>query len=142
MQESKPCHRALDEGLCVPWWSSWSSWSHCTATCGFVERTRYRACIGAWSKAKADARMKKILDDSCASVFRAPDAKETLDCPMKRLCPNVNGAWGPWLPFTSCSVTCGTGIRTRTRMCNHPRPQGNGLYCQGIDTHKVRMQLL
>ncbi|XP_071944937.1 uncharacterized protein [Antedon mediterranea] len=45
--------------------------------------------------------------------------------------PNrVNGGWGEWSPW-SCTVTCGSGTKTRDRACNAPRPQNGGLYCRG-----------
>lgn len=31
-----------------------------------------------------------------------------------------DGNWGPWTKFGSCSRTCGTGVRFRTRQCNNP----------------------
>lgn len=31
-----------------------------------------------------------------------------------------DGSWGPWTKFGSCSRTCGTGVRFRTRQCNSP----------------------
>ncbi|KAI1238724.1 hypothetical protein IHE44_0013465 [Lamprotornis superbus] len=31
-----------------------------------------------------------------------------------------DGHWGPWTKFGSCSRTCGTGVRFRTRQCNNP----------------------
>ncbi|CAH2276711.1 A disintegrin and metallo ase with thrombospondin motifs 2 [Pelobates cultripes] len=32
-----------------------------------------------------------------------------------------DGNWGPWSKFGSCSRTCGTGVRYRTRSCDDPR---------------------
>lgn len=47
------------------------------------------------------------------------------------LCLVVDGAWGPWSPWAICSTTCGGGTRTRTRVCNSPRPQYGGKKCPG-----------
>ena len=39
-------------------------------------------------------------------------------------------AWGPWTEGT-CSQTCGTGIRTRTRLCDQPAPAAVNQTCVG-----------
>ncbi|XP_063528717.1 A disintegrin and metalloproteinase with thrombospondin motifs 20 isoform X6 [Pongo pygmaeus] len=43
----------------------------------------------------------------------------------------VNGEWGPWEPYSSCSRTCGGGIESATRHCNRPEPRNGGNYCVG-----------
>ncbi|XP_045143176.1 A disintegrin and metalloproteinase with thrombospondin motifs 20 [Echinops telfairi] len=43
----------------------------------------------------------------------------------------VDGEWGPWGPYSSCSRTCGGGIKSTTRLCNHPEPRNGGKYCVG-----------
>uniref|UniRef100_A0A8C8RHX3 ADAM metallopeptidase with thrombospondin type 1 motif 20 n=1 Tax=Pelusios castaneus TaxID=367368 RepID=A0A8C8RHX3_9SAUR len=43
----------------------------------------------------------------------------------------VDGEWGPWGPHSSCSRTCGGGIKSTTRLCNQPEPRNGGKYCVG-----------
>uniref|UniRef100_A0A6Q2YUB0 Peptidase M12B domain-containing protein n=1 Tax=Esox lucius TaxID=8010 RepID=A0A6Q2YUB0_ESOLU len=43
----------------------------------------------------------------------------------------VEGAWGGWSPFGSCSRTCGGGIKIAVRECNQPVPRNGGRYCVG-----------
>ena len=43
----------------------------------------------------------------------------------------VDGAWSNWASFSTCSKSCGTGYRTRTRSCTNPSPMYDGKYCFG-----------
>ncbi|CAH0553699.1 unnamed protein product [Brassicogethes aeneus] len=43
----------------------------------------------------------------------------------------VNGGWGEWSSWTSCSRTCGMGVSIAERDCNNPAPQNRGRYCLG-----------
>ncbi|XP_053112779.1 A disintegrin and metalloproteinase with thrombospondin motifs 3 isoform X2 [Hemicordylus capensis] len=44
-----------------------------------------------------------------------------------------DGNWGAWTKFGSCSRTCGTGVRFRTRQCNNPMPMNGGQDCAGVN---------
>merc|ERR1711997_61882 len=41
----------------------------------------------------------------------------------------VNGGWGAWGGWATCSKSCGGGRTTRTRACNNPTPQNGGNNC-------------
>lgn len=43
----------------------------------------------------------------------------------------VDGNWGPWSSFTSCSKTCGDGTNSKYRLCDNPAPSNGGAECSG-----------
>ncbi|KAL0978547.1 hypothetical protein UPYG_G00171970 [Umbra pygmaea] len=51
--------------------------------------------------------------------------------PKEHDAATVEGAWGGWSPFGSCSRTCGGGIKIALRECNQPVPKNGGRYCVG-----------
>ena len=44
----------------------------------------------------------------------------------------VDGNWAQWLSWGSCSQTCGSGDRYRSRSCSDPFPSFNGADCPGV----------
>lgn len=43
----------------------------------------------------------------------------------------VHGGWGEWGPMSSCSRTCGGGLKFSERECDRPVPANGGRYCTG-----------
>ncbi|VDI64388.1 Hypothetical predicted protein [Mytilus galloprovincialis] len=67
-------------------------------------------------------------------------ATETRQCKLRE-CP-IDGGWSDYGTFTewsSCSVTCGMGIQTKShdRTCTNPEPQYGGKVCEGGKTETV-----
>ncbi|XP_053380403.1 uncharacterized protein LOC123559120 isoform X2 [Mercenaria mercenaria] len=104
--ETTPCH-LID---CPPSWSSWF-YGTCSVTCGPGTSGKLRRCS---TGKEADCPGK---------------AFEILSCD-EGPCP-IDGSWGSWQEWSTCSTTCGDGRRFRMRMCNNPAPQNNGLHCSG-----------
>lgn len=44
----------------------------------------------------------------------------------------MNGGWSDFSEWSTCTVTCGGGTRTRTRTCDNPPPGLGGLNCSGL----------
>ncbi|XP_010622953.1 thrombospondin-1 [Fukomys damarensis] len=96
-------------------WSHWSPWSSCSVTCGDGVITRIRLC---------NSPSPQMNGKPCEG-----EARETKAC-TRDPCP-INGGWGPWSLWDVCSVTCGGGLQTRSRLCNNPAPQFGGKDCIG-----------
>ncbi|XP_064618507.1 A disintegrin and metalloproteinase with thrombospondin motifs 12-like isoform X2 [Lineus longissimus] len=43
----------------------------------------------------------------------------------------INGEWGEWSGWASCTRTCGAGVSHAERLCNNPMPGNGGKYCLG-----------
>ena len=54
---------------------------------------------------------------------------ETRECFIKP-CP-VNGGYGKWSNYSTCSVSCGGGVQFRERNCDSPPPKYGGKGCDG-----------
>lgn len=88
----------------------WQEWSPCSVTCGAGWRTRARICDACDHNDYENVRVELCMD--------------------KFYCP-VDGNWGPWRAWSTCSTTCDAGVRTRSRKCNYPPPAYGGASCPG-----------
>ncbi|XP_005375138.1 PREDICTED: hemicentin-1 isoform X1 [Chinchilla lanigera] len=52
----------------------------------------------------------------------------------------VHGGFSPWSAWGPCSVTCGSGIQKRSRLCNNPLPANGGNPCQGSESEMRNCQ--
>ncbi|XP_063441023.1 thrombospondin-1-like isoform X2 [Mytilus trossulus] len=93
-------------------WSQWTPWA-CSVTCGNGIKSRTRHCLSSF----------------CFGEILFGQQREQSSC-FTIACP-VDGNWGPWGIFEPCSVTCGTGLHNRSRICNDPAPSLNGKPCNG-----------
>uniref|UniRef100_H2Y1T3 Peptidase S1 domain-containing protein n=1 Tax=Ciona intestinalis TaxID=7719 RepID=H2Y1T3_CIOIN len=85
---------------CVrPSWSNWSAWSQDCPSCGAGTRTKTRSCTNG-----------VVGDPGCDG-----SATMTGSCPNN---PCSSGSWGDYQQWSTCTVSCGGGTRTRTRSCN------------------------
>ncbi|XP_013386999.1 uncharacterized protein LOC106156341 [Lingula anatina] len=96
--------------------TAWSEWTKCSASCDGGTRTRTRSCLKRKFPCKGEIRDFQFCN--------------TMACP-------VEGDWSEWLGWNPCSVTCGTGHRTRYRKCDSPLPLLGGT-CVGDDHQRKK----
>nr|XP_039271346.1 A disintegrin and metalloproteinase with thrombospondin motifs adt-1-like [Styela clava] len=97
-----------------PIYGKWSSWGPCDVTCGSGNRIRTRVCSSS-------------NDDDCDGENTDAMICSTPTC--------TTSGWSPWSPWGKCSVSCGGGQKTSTRICNvgNSGPKS----CIG-DTNRIR----
>ncbi|KAI0235951.1 Coadhesin [Lamellibrachia satsuma] len=49
----------------------------------------------------------------------------------------VDGQWSDWDPWSGCTKTCGSGTKSRNRLCNDPEPLNGGSNCTGKSEETV-----
>ncbi|XP_052236542.1 coadhesin-like isoform X2 [Dreissena polymorpha] len=81
-------------------WDLWSDWSECSTTCGLGQRSRHRNCSGT---------EPEVFKTICFGDAREKDLCNLTDC--------EDGLWREWSDWSSCSSTCGMGLKTRSRDC-------------------------
>uniref|UniRef100_A0AAV2LGT2 Thrombospondin-2-like n=1 Tax=Knipowitschia caucasica TaxID=637954 RepID=A0AAV2LGT2_KNICA len=104
--DDKCCPECLDS---EDGWTAWSEWTHCSVSCGRGGQQRGRSCNGISSTCSGPS----VQTRSCTKV----------KCDRKM---PPTGRWGHWSPWSSCSVSCGEGNKTRLRLCDSPQTQRGG----------------
>uniref|UniRef100_H2YEX9 SCP domain-containing protein n=1 Tax=Ciona savignyi TaxID=51511 RepID=H2YEX9_CIOSA len=92
-QASQPCNT----NACPTGWSTWSSWSRCSTTCGGGIRTRNRGC-------------QALSSSQCPGPRRERGPCNTQSC-------SAASGWSSWSAWSACSHTCGPSTSSSTRSC-------------------------
>ena len=96
-------------------WGSWSPHSSCSKTCGRGYKERTRQCNNPTPL------------HGGAECSGPPNQIESCN---PQACP-VDGGWGSWSSYSTCSRTCGGGTKSKYRNCNNPKPAHGGARCRG-----------
>lgn len=96
-------------------WSSWGSYGTCSVTCGGGTQSRSRTCTNP---------APQYGGASCSGATSMSQDCNTQVC-------IIDGSWGAWAAWGSCTKTCSGGRRSRARICDNPKPANGGLDCPG-----------
>lgn len=100
-------------------WTQWTSWSHCSATCSGGFQTRSRYCR---------RRLSPFHLGNCTGN-KGPIQVDSNICEVQPC-----AEWSSWSTWETCSETCGGGTQKRVRKC-----QGSiaDVDCQGENSQTV-----
>ncbi|KAK1785859.1 hypothetical protein P4O66_003121 [Electrophorus voltai] len=104
------CRNASADEACTQLWCQRAGQATCTTRNGSLP----------WADGTPCGPDRTCLDSVCT-------ASEEV---MKPKVP-VDGSWGDWGAWQTCSRSCGGGVRFSYRECNRPAPQNGGRYCEG-----------
>ncbi|KAI0210648.1 hypothetical protein LSAT2_004598 [Lamellibrachia satsuma] len=62
------------------------------------------------------------------------DGYTGINCETVVISMPVDGQWSDWDAWTKCTKTCGSGTKSRSRLCNDPEPLNGGRSCAGNAT--------
>ena len=99
-------------------YTNWEDNSVCSKTCGHGEKTG----------TKRQTRSKKLQEKYGGTCDNS--LERTIPCTQNIHCP-IDGHWGLWSDYETCSKSCLGGMKKRYRPCNNPSPTYAGRYCNG-----------
>ncbi|XP_065656816.1 uncharacterized protein LOC101238762 isoform X3 [Hydra vulgaris] len=80
---------------CAGIWSDWSDWSDCNVSCGIGVMNKSRICFN-------DSKLCVGESYNISTCFR------NVSCA---------GIWSDWSEWSDCNVSCGIGVKNKSRIC-------------------------
>jgi len=110
-------------------YTEWGEWGSCSKTCeDDAVRVRERNCTNPAPQYGGDNCTVYDYVKLVSGTNTTVGENETEACNEGIPCP-VDGMWGEWGNWTTCSETCGGGNQTRIRLCDDPAAAHGGATC-------------
>ncbi|KAK2858572.1 hypothetical protein Q5P01_003192 [Channa striata] len=90
-------------------WSQWGAWTECSLSCGGGVKSRKRQC---------DNPFPQSGGRGCLGA-----SDQQTKCNIQT-CTDAVSMWQPWSQWSVCSVSCGGGQQSRSRLCSSPPCSG------------------
>ena len=134
----------------------WGQWSKCSLDCVNVSMNNQTNVFPKRIRTRKILRKSNARGQSC-DQFESRDIKTCnmrpcpigsidllshftfVKCESKSTLPTIDGQWKEWSDFSSCSVSCGNGTKSRTRICEGPFYGGNS--CPESELSKVGVKI-